>query len=283
MGEVNAGGWLFIIIIHFWLWTSFLQALQPLPHPPPPTPNHGKSGVGLGQHVLPPRAARRWYLFRGQTKGLVSKAVNLEANPLAKKIGKASQQLAAKREGLGLQGGSHITKLDGSHLRGGLGDTRSGSLCSCCKNLGGRQSCDQIPAPNTTPASKLAQQNGLLLPSPPALSPLSLHPTVVSSDHTVVGGQDCWGPGPALANLESPHRCLFLFSAGQLWLPRRTYRSNPDTKMPHPRPWDLPRQKQAFLNRPEDSRSQNRSLSQPQALRADSFLMDNLNPSGRQN
>lgn len=48
--------------------------------------------------------------------------------------------------------------------------------------------------------------------------------------------------------------------------------------MPHPRPWDFTCQKHVFLNCPEDSRSQNRSISQLQALRADSFLMDKLNP-----
>lgn len=48
--------------------------------------------------------------------------------------------------------------------------------------------------------------------------------------------------------------------------------------MPHPRPWDFTCQKRVFLHHPEDSRSQKRSISQLQALRADSFLMDKLNP-----
>ena len=47
--------------------------------------------------------------------------------------------------------------------------------------------------------------------------------------------------------------------------------------MPHLRPWDFSRQTHVFLNHPEDSKSQNRSILQLQALHADSFLMDKLN------
>ena len=131
---------------------------------------------------------------------------------LLKRLETASQQLAAKREGLGLQGSSHITKLDGNHLRGGLGDTRPGSLCSCYKNLGGRQSCDQIPAPNTTPASKLAQQDGIASPkSATSVSPIS---PPHRCSRTTVWGQDCWGTGSVLTNLETPHQCLFVVSPG---------------------------------------------------------------------
>ena len=93
----------------------------------------------------------------------------------------ASQQLAAKHEGLGLQRSSHVTKLDRNRLPGGLRQTdRSRSLCSCCRNLEGRQTCVQITASDTTPARRLAQEKGLLfLNQPPPSSP-TLHCISVS-------------------------------------------------------------------------------------------------------
>lgn len=102
-----------------------------------------------------------------------------------KRLKTASQQHAAKHEGLSLQRSSHITKLDGNCLHWGewgLGETRP-SHCSCCRNLHGRQSCVQIPASDTTPGSKLARQKGWLVPNQPVPSSLALDPNSISNHH----------------------------------------------------------------------------------------------------
>lgn len=148
------------------------------PHPPTPNPNRGKAGVGLGHCVLPPLAARRPYLFVGQRGVRFPRPSIWEPIHLLKRLETASQQPAAKLEGLGLQRSSHVTKLDGKCLRRGLGETRPRSLCSRCRNLDGRQTCVQIPASDTTPASKLAGQNGLLFPNQPPPSSLTIHPSL---------------------------------------------------------------------------------------------------------
>lgn len=91
------------------------------PHPPTTTTNYGKSGVGLGHHVLPLLAAHRQYLSVGQTRVWFPRLSTWKPIHLLKQLETASQQRAAKYEGLGLQSSSHITKPGRNHLHWGGG------------------------------------------------------------------------------------------------------------------------------------------------------------------
>lgn len=86
-----------------------------------------------------------------------------------------STKASASREALMLQ---NLTETACMGLRQ---TDRSRSLCSCYRNLEGRQMCVQITASDTTPARRLAQEKGLLfLNQPPPSSP-TLHCISVSN------------------------------------------------------------------------------------------------------
>lgn len=96
------------------------------PHPPTLTTNHGKSGVGLGHYVLPLLAAHRQYLFVGQARIWFPRLSTWKPIHLLKQLETASQQCAAKYEGLSLQSSSHFTKPGRNHLHGVVGLERKG-------------------------------------------------------------------------------------------------------------------------------------------------------------
>lgn len=106
---------------------------------------------------------------------------------LLKRLETASQQLTAKHEGLSLQGSSHITKLDRNHLE----RQDPGHFVPAAGIWVGDRivtgSWPQIPSQ----PCKLAQQNGLLLPSQPPQPFLSLHSVFTSSHYATVWDQDC--------------------------------------------------------------------------------------------
>ena len=153
-----------------------------IPSPSQPTPNRRKLGAGLGHRVLPLLAVHRQYLLVGQTEessfqGCQSGSQSTRWNYWKQHLNNVqlSTKASASREALTLQ---NLTETACMGLRQ---TDRSRSLCSCYRNLEGRQTCVQITASDTTPARRLAQEKGLLfLNKPPPSSP-TLHCISVSN------------------------------------------------------------------------------------------------------
>ena len=147
-----------------------------IPSPSQPTPNRRKLGAGLGHRVLPLLAVHRQYLLVGQTEessfqGCQSGSQSTRWNYWKQHLNNVqlSTKASASREALTLQ---NLTETACMGLRQ---TDRSRSLCSCYRNLEGRQTCVQITASDTTPARRLAQEKGLLFHLPlPQLSTASL-------------------------------------------------------------------------------------------------------------